>query len=100
MYLGIDFCRSFNLAPEIIGKEETSNANDFDFKIAELALERAAEYFGPPKVPGGKHDLSSKASKIRGNQNQFFTFEKCGLGRTTLPKTKTDISPYLQRCKR
>ena len=39
------------MAPEIIGKEVTSNANDFDFKVAELALERATEYFEPPKVP-------------------------------------------------
>ena len=89
MYLGIDFWRSFNLAPDIIGKLEVRKSSSMH-NVAELSIEQAAEYFGPSKVPGDKHqliDLTPEQEKVLLEvKSKFPSFEMRGLGRTKIEK--------------
>ena len=88
LYLGIDFWRQFGLAPEIVGKvsEKVDENKEKKLTVAELCLEKATEYFGPPKVPGGKykiHDLTPEQQvQLDFVKSKFPAFENLGLGRT------------------
>lgn len=92
MYLGIDFWRSFNLAPEILNTDrgESKTSSELSVSAAELCLEKAVDYFGPPKVPGSVHKMHSLSDKQQVDleivKSSFLTFENDGLGRTPLEK--------------
>ena len=89
MYLGINFWRLFNLAPDILGPEPVNSLND-KCQLAELCLDQASEYFGPPKVPGDKYNMHIltpiQEQRLDEVKSSFLSFEKYGLGRTTVEK--------------
>ena len=87
LYLLIDFWRLFKLAPEVVDIKEAKTANN-ELAIAELNLEQACSYFGPPKVPGNQHKMHvltmEQQSQLDEVKLKFPAFEKLGLGRTRL----------------
>ena len=96
MYLGINFWRLFNLAPEIIGPE-VNNKSVETCELAELCMEQAAEYFGPPKVPGNEYNMHFltpiQTQQLDAVKSSFLIFEKHGLGRTNLEKHTIQLMP-------
>lgn len=70
MYLGIDFWRKFQLAPEILGVE---------------SLEHVESEFITKSEPVEPHILNpQQQQKLEGVKNEFLTYENTGLGKTYL----------------
>ena len=89
LYLGIDFWYSFELAPDVVNPSvPSSKANDVS--LAELSIDSATEYFGPPKVPGDVHKLHNltvdQQQTLDAVMKKFPSFEVRGLDRTGVEK--------------
>lgn len=82
VYLGIDFWRIFNLAPDLLN-------------VSEIDYEKIAESFRPTdKGNLEQHTLSEKQQKELENvKSAFKTYEKDGLGKTSLETHTIQLIP-------
>ena len=82
VYLGIDFWRIFNIAPEIVG-------------VAEMDIEKVQECFPKPTpVDKNMHDLTpDQHARLDAIKHSFRTFEEHGMGLTTLEKHQIQLVP-------
>ena len=82
VYLGVDFWRAFKLAPEIVG-------------VAELDIQKLHNDLTPPKpVDLTMHDLTDEQQqRLNKIKESFLSYEKHGLGRTSVEKHTITLIP-------